>query len=530
MPGDSPQRPVEGMVNDVGVVTHWRGQQDTVGTRRLGRWLLVSALLHIPVSPFAPWIGLLGLLGVAPVSPLARDLNEITAIPVELVAADTVGESAAQAEGPLPIESERRERALPERHWIDSLLLPADRGFDRPDAGVDAVAPGDAAAEDATAGDAEAADAGDGGGGPRISNPIALAGAAGAIVDANAPVSIAVYMQNIRRHPLGAKVGQILGRVYQWRDFFGPTGLDPVRDIDRMLIAGPEFNDSSRVVAVIRYTVPDATMKAAVDRIVKARPGAKWLEGKVPVATATADRAPRLFVMPVSHVMVVAPPSAKKSALSLPRTLSRQRDPFPGPKGDEVMVAYVVAPWAAFARARVPVKVPQSIKSASFVLTPTEQGGLMVKVEAEDESPEAAQQHAEELTQAVRAATRIGRGFLKIPVIDRIKFWAEGKLIRGEAVATPDQVALALAFVEPMVTPPETESERLPPVSSAPAPSASGAPPPSPAPSASGASPRTASAPSAAPSGSSSARSSAPAPAASRRGHVDGAAPAGDEL
>jgi hypothetical protein len=284
-------------------------------------------------------------------------------------------------------------------------------------------------------------------------------------------------MQNIRQHPLGARVGQMLARVYQWRDFFGPAGLDPVRDIDRILIAGPEFNDSSRVVAVLRYRVPDSKMKAALDRIVKSRPGGKWLEGKVPAASATADRAPRIFVMPVPHVMVVAPPSARKSALALPRTLSQKRDPFPGPKGDEVMVAYLVTPWAAFAQARIPIKVPQSIKSATVVLTPTEQGGLVAKIDAEDESAEAAQQHAEELTQAVRAAARIGRGVLRFSAIERVKFWAEGKLIRGEVAATPDQVALALAFVEPMVTPPEPEP--VPAPSSPPSAASSPGPAPS---------------------------------------------------
>jgi hypothetical protein len=466
------------MVQRVGSETQWRGEQDTAGRRRLWRWVAVSALLHLPVSPLAPWLGLLALFGTSPPPP-PRDLNEITAIPVDLVTEPT-GEQAPQAEEPSPPEAPPKELSMPEIPKLESLLLHADRGFKFPDAGAQPDA-----GEEAEPADAGAGDAGDGGVRPRLPNPIALAGVAGAIADKNAPVSIAVYNENIRQQRLGAKVGEILARVYQWRDFFGPTGLDPVRDIDRMLIAGPEFNDSSRVVAVLRYHVSDAKMKAALDRIVKSQPGGKWLEGKVPVASATADRAGRLFVMPAPHLMVVAPPSAKKSALALPRTLSQKRDPFPGPKGDEVMVAYLATPWAAFAQAHIPIKVPQSIKSATVVLTPTEQGGLSAKVEAEDESAEAAQQHAAELAQTVRAAARVGRGVLRFSAIDRVKFWAEGAIIHGEITATPDQVALALAFIEPMVTPPEPEPT---PAASTPPPAASA---PAPAPSASSREPAT---------------------------------------
>ena len=36
--------------------------------------------------------------------------------------------------------------------------------------------------------------------------------------------------------------------------------------------------------------------------------------------------------------------------------------------------------------------------------------------------------------------------------IDRMLIAAKGAIIRGEITATPDQVALALAFVEPMVS------------------------------------------------------------------------------
>jgi hypothetical protein len=420
---------------------------------------LVSLLLHLPVSPLVSLLGLVHLLGEPPVPPPA-DPNESTAIPIELL-----GQTAPAAESPTPAEpveaeppstrhSEPKAPNLQLGERNQPPVPPRDAGLDAPDAGeqVDASESADAGSPEGS--DGGDADGGDAGGGPSpLRNPVALAGVAGSIADSNAPVSVAVYTQNIRRHPLGARVGQLLARVYQWRDFFGPAGLDPVQDIDRMLIAGPEFHDSSRVVAVLRHRISETRMKAAVDRMVKAYPGGKWLGGKMPLAAATADRAPRLLALPAPHLVVIAPPSARKSVLGLAKALSRKREAFPGPRGDELLVAYVVTPWAALAKARVPLRVPESIKSATLVLSPSPDGGVLARVQAEDESAESARKHADELTVAVRAAARIGRGILRFSAIERVAFWADGNVIHGEAYATADQVALAVAFVAPMLMP-----------------------------------------------------------------------------
>jgi hypothetical protein len=112
----------------------------------------------------------------------------------------------------------------------------------------------------------------------------------------------------IRKHPLGGRIGKLLGSVYQWRDFFGPAALDPIRDVDQIVVVGPQFRDSSGVVAVLKLNVPDERVRLAIDALVKSDPEGQWLDAGAPSAIAHADRAPREFVLPAPGIVVVTPP------------------------------------------------------------------------------------------------------------------------------------------------------------------------------------------------------------------------------
>jgi hypothetical protein len=196
------------------------------------------------------------------------------------------------------------------------------------DAAVDAGAPHDAglAAEDAgtplSHGDAGIADAGPADAGTRpLTDPSLVAGVQ-RVADSNANVRITLYTEKIRSNPLGARVGPLLGSLYQWRDFFGPAGVDPIKDIDQIYIVGPQLRDSSNVVAILRHHLPQARMRAAIDRIVTAdKLGGEWLDAGVPVASAHADGSERRFVLANSETVVVTPPSAYAATVAAGKLL-----------------------------------------------------------------------------------------------------------------------------------------------------------------------------------------------------------------
>jgi hypothetical protein len=365
-----------------------------------------------------------------------------------------------------------------------------------PDAGApDSGAP-DAGARDAGADAGErAADAG----GPKITDPVALVGEAGKVADANANVRLIIHNEVIRSHPLGPRIGTLLASVYQWRDFFGPTRIDPVKDIERMYIAGPQLRDSSSVVVILQHNTSEQRMRQAVDVLVKRDPQGKWLQTRVPAAVAHADRAERYFVFPGPRMVVVAPPSASKSALDL-----GPNKKIPPPKHGEAMTAYVVTPWRVFMG--TPLNMPKTIKWVLVEIVPRADGGLVAELEAEDESDDAATKDAKLLEDQINSVAHLKLGFLSVLLgrqtsnfVERVSFTSEGTKIRGTVSANAGQVSMLFDLIGAAIAQYQHEARPAPavvpkafpggPVSPTPArpapprpPTSSAVPPPPPAP------------------------------------------------
>jgi len=407
--------------------TEWRGQRDT--TRgRLYRLLALSALLHAPFTPIVALLGLVGLLLKKPAEePPAAD--PVAAIPIDLVPDE-------RPATPPPTPTEPEEPA-PEKSSDDPFkdLQKDDDGEPREPSRKDAGTP--------------SRDAGPVDAGPAIGDPVAMAGVAGKVVDANANVRILIFADRVRNHPLGTRLGTLLSAAPQWSDFFGPTGLDPIKDVDRILIAGPQLRSSAEVVAVLRVNVSHDRLHKAIDALVQRDDQGGWLDAGVPAARLHADRAERLMVLPAQQILVVAPPSAEKHALSLGSNLK-----FPNPKGNEALTTFVITPWRAFVG--IPFEIPKSIKWVRMKVVTTSDGGATAELVAEDESAESATAHAEELTKSVNKVTQLSLPSLSIgglslggsvSLLEPVTFKPVGKEIHATVVATPKQLARLLEAV-----------------------------------------------------------------------------------
>ncbi|HYQ18309.1 MAG TPA: hypothetical protein VEQ58_21185, partial [Polyangiaceae bacterium] len=360
--------------------------------KRLGRFLALALVLHAPLTPLSGVLGLVRLLGGEPEPPA---LPPVTEIPLDIIDDDGASGAAKPAEPPPPpAEPEAvAEPNLPKEPEapVEKPKKPKPKKEPKPEL-ADAGVPQDAGAPDAS-------DAGDAGSeGPKkpgegIGSPVAGISDK-RVVDPNANVQLLVHNDRVRKHPLGDRIGPLLKNVYQWRDFFGPTALDPIKDIDRMLIVGPQLRDSRDVVAILQFNVSGSQLHDAVDALVSRDPEGGWLEGPVPVAKAHADRGERAFVFPSPQILVVTPPSAQASAQRLSKKFR-----LPGPKGDEIALAKIATPYRAFSG--LPVTIPKTIGSAELRLSPGADGGVVIDVLAHDESEELAIKDARTLTAAL---------------------------------------------------------------------------------------------------------------------------------
>lgn len=282
-------------------------------------------------------------------------------------------------------------------------------------------------------------------------DPMALAGKAATVADPNANVKLLLLTDRIRLLPIAPRIGQLVARLPQWRSFFGPAGLDPIRDIKGIYVAGPQFRVSADVVAVLAYDVPQKAMRRAIDGIVQREPKGEWLDAPLPVARARADRAERIFVLPKAKLVLMVPPHLKDDAIAKAPHLA-----FPVVGGEAALVAFVAKPWRALAGFSAPVEVPRSIASVSLSVAPTADGGAVLHVDAVDESPEAAREDAALLTRAINALTQHNVGAIgallfggqTLSLIEPVDLRAVGKSIRGDAQITPRQLERLLGFAE----------------------------------------------------------------------------------
>jgi hypothetical protein len=349
-----------------------------------------------------------------------------------------------------------------------------DGGESAPDGGV---RPKPAAAAKLAAASASAAPGDAGTPEPKAKpDPLALAGKATSVADPNANVKFLLLNDRIRSLPIAPRIGQLVARLPQWRGFFGPAGLDPIRDIKGIYVAGPQFRVSADVVVVVSYSVSQATMHKAVDGIVNHPPKGEWLDAPIAAARAHADRADRIFVLPKSKIVLMVPPHLKDDAIAKAPHMA-----FPAIGGDAAVVAFVATPWRALMGLRAPVEIPHSIASVSLSVSPSADGGAVLHIDAVDDSPEDARSHAALLTQAINAVTQQNVGALgallfggqTLSLIEPVELHGVGKSIRGDATITPRQLERLLGFAEGWVDtitggPPPLPGDRPAPTHSAP--------------------------------------------------------------
>jgi hypothetical protein len=431
--------------------TQRRGPVDT-SSSRFGKLLVVSLLLHIPFTPWAALIGLLSLWSPAPddissppITTIPIDLieDQLPLAPVEPAQPETAPDSPGPAEAfvhkpnpaPKPMPAKPHDAGVPDAEEPDSDT--ADAGQKGSDAGQPHTA------EDSGVAATDAGSPTDAGA-RSLSDPTLVAGVK-QVADSNANVRITIYTAKIRESPLGQRVGPLLRSLYQWRDFFGPTAIDPIRDIDQIYLVGPQLRDSSNVVAILKHHVPADRMHTAVDSLVRAdHAGGMWLDAGVPAASAHADGAERRFILANATTVIVTPPSAYAGALAAGKLIRLL--PSSGP---EVAVVYLATPWRAFTAWHV--NVPHSIKWARVRVTPKADGGATAELYAEDENPEQASKDADYLTNIADQFSQFSLGFLGALIgqsshkfVEHVAFSSNGDKILGEAQITAAQLSTVL--------------------------------------------------------------------------------------
>ena len=381
--------------------------------RRWWPWLLVSLLIHLPLTPLGPVLGLLGLVMRLNHDIPDEPVENLEGIPVELlsspqpdeapppVAADLHDEpvsAVAATKKPKPQKPKRPE--LPDAGAPDASVPDAGTATEL-DAGLNDAGTGDAGIADAGSVSADAGVPTDAG--TPTKDPFAIAGDFPTPPKANVNVKIHLFASALAKHPAGAAISALLSSEPQWQDFLGPGGLDPIGDFSRIAIYGPQLVDSSKVAIVLEYSGEATGVQTAVEALVKRTDGAHWTtENKKRIAYVKAAGADRVIIFFPGKLIAIVPPGPVAKQLVAWKRLPALAEPS---SASEVFQGSLKTPHRVQFFRRIGVELPQSIAEARAFISTLPNGGASIRLELADESPEAAKAHIDDLERQVSALT-----------------------------------------------------------------------------------------------------------------------------
>jgi hypothetical protein len=169
---------------------------------------------------------------------------------------------------------------------------------------------GDAGMADASVADASVADARARDAGPRVRDAGARdaavepalanqADAGAARIPPGAQIALRVDMTRIRNSPIAPDVRRLLAAIPDWKALLDGSGIDPLEQLDRLLIATPNLQ-REKIVLAGRYLGGEQVVRDAVAKLGQARgvPTPWRTQGNVQIAPwANADATPRMIAL-----------------------------------------------------------------------------------------------------------------------------------------------------------------------------------------------------------------------------------------
>jgi hypothetical protein len=438
--------------------------------KRLSRWwpwLVLSAILHLPFTPLGPLLGLFALLVRMHSGVPDEPLEEFVGIPVELLAApapaaEAPAGTAVEGDAVLFTPPKPKPDKKPKSEPTDAgaPVAASDAGLDASladaaipveagvpvglaDAGTFSTEPSTADAGTADAGtpDADTPDADTPDAGVTRPDPFAIAGELGKFQKGNVNVRIHLFLAPLKRHPAAGVIAGLLTREPQWQEFLGPGELDPIRDFTKIVIMGPQLVDSSQVGVFLEYSADPKAVRRAVDALVQHTEGARWeTKHKKPVAYVHKAGGDRVIILYPNRGVVIVPPKPAEQMIALSKF-----PPLGVPSSDdEILQLMLKTPHRVSGLKRAGLQIPKSISMAKVFISGTQNGGAEVRLELDDESPEAAAAHGPDLERDLAGVTK---GFLSLPLN------AQGARIVGEAKLSPLIVGTVLSWVQKQFLP-----------------------------------------------------------------------------
>jgi hypothetical protein len=144
---------------------------------------------------------------------------------------------------------------------------------------------------------------------------------------ADARVIVRIDMEAVRGSTLANDIGSLVRSYPTWRELLGSSGIDPVRDFDRVLVAAPAVVSDHSLI-LIRHHLGNAHIRDAVLQMAVAqgeRPEWRDVEGFPVVDWPAETEVPRVVVLTSENELVVTTPDDLDRAIAVARDHAARR-------------------------------------------------------------------------------------------------------------------------------------------------------------------------------------------------------------
>ena len=266
---------------------------------------------------------------------------------------------------------------------------------------------------------------------------------------AGSQIALRLDVARVRASPLGPDVRNLLSAMPDWQALLDGSGIDPLDDLDRLLVASPNLQ-RSRLIAAGRATGDEASIRAAAERLAEADgaevhwrrmagvPVADW-HGRDETERVVALVGPRHFVIArpedVARVVAVAHARADRERDDEERPTEHPADALLSMEEGEGL-SLEVEGFRNFARARPRRRSPLDMLPVRLRmgLSETPEGAVATRIVGHFESAEQASAAADYWNRAREAyAHNVITNVLGLaPILNRMRVHAEDEGLHAD--------------------------------------------------------------------------------------------------
>jgi hypothetical protein len=244
-------------------------------------------------------------------------------------------------------------------------------------------------------------------------------------------VGTMLHMDRIRDRPAAQRVvsSGLVG------DYLDGTGIDPLRDVQRVFVASTGIRQSDRAVVVVWHRLGEAQAKAMLGALVQRDGSGAWLpDVGVPAARVVIKGHTRVIALVAPEYLVVLPVDNAKDAAKFAGTGG-----LPDPEGSESGLTIAQEPSKSLHAPHLP-DIPESIKSARILLNLGTDGSVDFAVDGESLNEEQAKADAQTMGKEVENATSIKVAIVRVRLFKPVDFRAEGAHVKTEVHLSAQEV------------------------------------------------------------------------------------------